>query len=264
MSLIKPAFPAAPLVDPSLSRGGVFAASATQECFLGAKLDLKDGRVFRYAQAGGTALVQAFMTQGAVPSAKCTAIAQTGYAKAVGSTEVRVLVTTGGIAATEAWTYENALAGGLMVCAATSPVVLGDVYKIVASKMYDETHIDLLLETPIRNAIGATGTITLVMGKYARTIVMPATTATATAAGVPLCPVPINYFYWSQVRGLCPMVVDTGDTITIGAYAGIPATNAVAGTVGAATSTLFAFPVYGKVVSVAAADTVAVIDLMLE
>ena len=252
-------------VNGAMSIGdSIYESSATADYIIGTRVQTWDGRVFRYAKAGATSLVQALMTQGAVPSAKCTSIAQTGYAKAVGDTTVTVLVTTGGIAAGEPWTYEDALVGGTMVCASVSPAVLGDVYDITSSVMIDETHISLTLASPIRNAIAATGEVSLVMSKYSRTVVMPTTTATASAAGVPLCPVPAGYYYWAQTKGPCPMIVDTGDTIVIGALAGIPATNAVAGTAGAATATLYQFPIYGRVLSVAAADKVGLIDLMLD
>ena len=242
----------------------IYTAEATKRFTIGTKYETWDGRVFRYAHNGGVALVQALMTQSAVQSAKTVSIAQTGHAKAVGQTDVTCLVTTGGIAATESWTYENALEGGWMICASVSPAVLGDTYMIVASKMISETIINITLDRPIKNAIGATGEVTLMTSRFSYTIVVPVTTATAPPAGVPLVPVPINYYFWAQTKGPCPMIVDTGDTITVGAMGGIPATNAVAGAVGAATATLHAFPTYGRVLSVAAGDKVALIDLDLE
>lgn len=248
----------------AVNTNSIYSAEIAKRYTIGTKYETWDGKVFRYAWNGGVALVQALMTQSGVPSAKTVSIAQTGYAKAVGDTAVTVLVTTGGIAASEPWTNEDALEGGHMVCAAVSPAVLGDTYRIVASKMVDETHIDLTLDSPVRNAIAATGEVTLMTSRFSRTVVVPVTTATGPVAGVPLCPVPIGYYYWAQTKGPCPMIVDTGDTITVGALAGIPAANAVAGACGAATATLFAFPVYGRVLSVAAADKVALIDLMLE
>jgi hypothetical protein len=43
-----------------------------------------------------------------------------------------------------------------------------------------------------------------------------------------------------------------------------PSFEDAAGTAGAATSTLYAFPVYGRVLQLGAADKYAIIDLMLE
>jgi len=244
---------------------GPFTADVTQRHAIGRLFETWDGRRFRYSKAGAVALVQSLMTQGPVPSAKQIGQVQTGYGMSVGDKDnIRCLVTTGGIAGGEAWTVENALAGGFLICHSVSPAVLGDYYMIVKSKMYDETHIDIWLDTPIRNAIGATGLITLMQSKFNSTVVAVKTTLTARAVGVPICPVPAGYYYWGQTKGPCPMIVDTGDTITVGAKVGVPATNAVAGTCGAATATLYAFPIYGTCLQVSTGDTTALIDLELE
>ncbi len=60
------------------------------------------------------------------------------------------------------------------------------------------------------------------------------------------------------------MIVDTGDTLVVGGKGGIPATDAVAGSVGNATATAYAFPFYGTVMSIGAAGETALINLELE
>lgn len=244
---------------------GVLAVDTVQRHALGRLYQTWDGCRFRYAKAGAAALVQAYMCQQAVQTAKHIGQVQTNYGVSVGAKDaIRIQVATGGIAASEPWTNENALVGGFLVCHSVSPAVLGDTYMIVKSKMYSETLVDVWLDTPIKTAIGATGLVTLYPNKYWKTVVAVATTLTGRAVGVPRVPVAAGSFYWSQTKGPCPMVVDTGDTITIGAKVGVPATNAVAGACGAATATLFAFPIYGTCLQVSAADCVALIDLELE
>ena len=244
---------------------GYLTAEATQKHAIGRLCETWDGKRFRYSKAGTVALVQALMTQGPVISAKQIGQVQTGYGAAVGAKDaIRCLVTTGGIAAAESWTFENALVGGELVCHSVSPAVLGDTYTIVKSKMYSKTLIDIWIDRPIKTAIGATGLVSLLQPKFDRTIVVPVTTATALPAGVPRVPVPAGYYYWSQTKGPCPMIVDTGDTVVVGSKVGIPGTNAVAGACGVATATGFAFPIYGTCIQVSAADTVALIDLELE
>jgi hypothetical protein len=244
---------------------GPFTADDVQRHAIGKGFETWDGRRFRYAKNGAVALTQCLMTQGPVVSAKQVSEVQTAYGAAVGAQDaIRLLVTTGGIAAGEAWTVENALAGGFLVANSISPAVIGDYYMIVKSKMVSETLIDVWLDSPIRNAIGATGTVSLVQSKYNGVIVAPATTLTSQPAGVPLCPVPIGYYAWLQTKGPCPMITDTGDTLVVGSLAGVPATNAVAGAVGVTTATAYAFPVYGRVLQVGAADECSVIDLMIE
>lgn len=244
----------------STNLNGIYVAEATQRYVLGTKYETWDGRVFRYAKAGGTALVQAYMTQTAVKDSKFVEIAQTSHAQSVGSTEITVLCTTGSAAG------ENDFSGGWLVCNKVSPAVLGDIYGIISSKLQStDTLLDLTLDCPWRNAMLATGEISLNYSQFFKTVVVPATTITAPPAGVPLCPVPIGYYYWSQVKGPAPIVVDTGDTLVIGAYAGIPGTNAVAGTCGTVdVAGAGAFPFYGRVMSIATAAEPALINLMLE
>ena len=153
------------------------------------------------------------------------------------------------------------------MCNKVSPAVLGDIYGIVASKLQStDTLRDLKLSTPWRNAMLATGEISLNYNAFFKTVVHPTTTATAPVAGVPLCPVAIGYYYWSQVKGPAPVMVDTGDTIEIGSYVGCPRTNAVAGACGPVTTvtTEQLRTVWGRAMSIAAADEPALINLCIE
>lgn len=237
----------------------IYEESETQNYKLGTRLEYQDGsgRIFRYAKAGGTALVQAKMNQSAVEESKFIAIVQTGHAQVVGATDINVLVTTGSA------TPENSLAGGTMVCNKVSPAVLGDTYHILASKLQaTDTILDLKIEYPgIRNAIGATGEVSLDYNPWYASVVHPVTTATSRANGVALIPVTASYFYWSQTGGPAPLLVDTGDTVVIGAPVGVPATSAVTGAAGAAQTLRIH---WGHVMSIAAADEPALVYLVLD
>jgi hypothetical protein len=237
----------------------IYDESETQNYKLGTQLIYGDGtgRKFRYAKNGGTALVQAYMTQTAVEESKFVAIVQTGYAQVAGATDITVLVTTGSA------TAENSLAGGMMTCNKVSPAVLGDVYHIVASKLQsDDTLLDLKLEFPgIRNAIGATGEVSLSYNPWYNVVVHPTTTATARAAGVPLIPVTANYYFWAQTGGPAPIIVDTGDTLTIGDPVGIAGTSAVAGAAGVRVTVQTE---WGQCMSIATAAEPALVYLSLD
>ncbi len=236
--LTKPAFQEGVLNGDRLGLyQNIYEAQAAQQFFLGTKVEFADGRWFRYSQAGGVALVQAFMNQSGVTAvAYFTAIAQTAAAVAhqtKGNRDVQVLVTTGAIAGTAVGYKENAFAGGWLVYNKAFPAVLGDIYQIVASKMEDETHIDLKLATPLRNQIsGTTGEVTLTVSKFYGSTVFAAYNATAPANGVALCPVPIDYFYWSQVKGPAPLIVDDSETFDIGCMVSCPVTLGAAGEAG--------------------------------
>jgi hypothetical protein len=240
---------------------GLYTADATQRFVLGTKYETWDGRKFRYAKAGATALVQAYMNQSAVQESKMVEIAQTAYAQAVGNTAITVLCTTGSAAG------EDDFSGGYLVCNKVSPAVLGDIYGIVSSKLQTtDTKLDLVLDTPWRNAMLATGEISLTYSRWFKSVVTPTATSTSCVNGVALCPVPIGYYYWSQVKGPCPLIVDTGDTVEISSYVGNPRTSAVAGACGPITTvtTEQLRTIWGRVMSIAAAGEPAMVDLMLE
>jgi len=252
-----------PMFPEASPRDGLYTATSDQQFVLGTKFELNDGRWFRYAKGGGVALVQAFMCQTAVKDSKFVEIAQTAVpvaAQLKGSTKITVLCTTGSAAG------DNDFSGGWLVYNKVSPTPVGDIYQIISSKLQTtDTLLDLELASPLRSQIaGTTGEVSLNYSKWFKTIVVPATTATAVPCGVPLVAVPIGYYYWSQTKGPAPLIKDAGDTLVIGAYAGIPSTDATAGTCGNATATAFAFPIYGRVMSLGDDNEPALIDLMLE
>ena len=234
MALTIPPVSGVTILDPAMAKQSIYESSAVQKHMLGTKLDTgAEGRVFRYAKAAGTALVQALMNQSGVTDATYfSVIPQTAYPQVVGDRDIRVLVVTGAIAGEKVGAAENAFSGGWLVCNKVSPAVLGDIYQIVASKMFDETHIDLKLATPWRNAMLATGEVTLTVNKFYFSTVFAAFAETAPANGVALCPVPANYFYWSQVKGPAPLMLDGSETFVIGEMVGCPATLGTPGAAG--------------------------------
>lgn len=245
----------------------IFESSETQKYSLGAKYEDRFARRFRYAKNGGVALVQARMCQSGITSATYyTAIPQTAYPRTVGETDIRVLVTTGSVANAGPGSKENDFAGGFLVCNKVSPAVLGDIYGILASKHYSETLLDLKLDTPWRNAMLATGELTMTVSKYLKTTVFAAYDATAPAIGVPLCPVPISYYYWSQVKGPAPLLVDGSETYDIGQMIGCPITLGTAGNGGAhitTTAEVLRRP-WGTCMEIATDGEPGLVDLCLE
>ena len=236
----------------------VYGAMPTPAYRLGMKYDDQFGRRFRYSKGGGAALVQAYMTQtGIVNTGYYSVIPQTAYPQVAGARKIRVLVVTGGLAAAA----ENDFAGGWLMCNKVSPAVLGDIYPIVYSNQPAETLVDLELATPIRNAWLATAELTLNYSKFFKTVAYAAAAATGQAVGVPLGPVPIGYYYWSQVRGPCPLMVGNGDTLTIGQPVGCAATLAAAGCAAARASTK---DFWGIAISIATGDEPGLVDLRLE
>ena len=267
-TLTAPSYARGPIIDPAEPYNGIYETSATQEYHLGTKLELNDGtgRVFRYAQAGATALVQARMNQSAITNATYFhQQVQTGYGMTAGALDVTALVTTGGSAASGG--VENDLADGFMVCNKTSPAVLGDIYIILASKLRStDTILDLKLSTPIRNTIAVTGELTFVMNRFKKSLVFAAYEATAQANGVALCPVTAGYYYWSQTKGPAPLLVDGNETYDIGQMIGCPSTLGTAGDGGPAILTdaqVLRTP-WGRCMEIATPDEPGLVDLCLE
>lgn len=266
-------FPSNPILWPALPRDkpgsdtnlGISTDDDTQQYAIGTLYDLWDSKKFRYAKMGAADIAAGLMMQSAPDTAKHIAIAQTGHAHAAGLTRVTALVTTGGIAATETFAQENAIAGGSISWYTDgTPSSLVQSNDVVSSFMVSETIIQLELATPLRRAVEATEHVIITPNKYFKALVAIQTTLTGQAIGVPLVPLTAGNFGWLQTKGPCAMQIDTGDAMTIGALAGVPAANAIAGTAGAATETLFAFPIYGRVLQLGAADKYGIIDLMLE
>lgn len=127
--------------------------------------------------------------------------------------------------------------------------------------MISETVIELDLYEPLRKDALATAEITLVNNPWYKIVVAVQTTVTAKPCGVPVTAIAAGYFGWVQTKGLCTMIVDSSDVVVIGNDVGMPGTNAVAGAVGVSSAIL---PIYGRCVSVAAGDKVAMVDLNLE
>jgi len=230
---------------------GIYEESATQNYVLGTKRILPDGREFRYCKSA-EALGAGVMCQGPAPIANFTDEAQTAYGWAVGEKEHIVLVTTGATPAADAWK------DGWMCCVLGTG--LGQIYKIASNTSHATIPVVTLYD-PVVVAIPAASTISIVPCSYRGTIVVPTTLTTGKPIGVPLIAVTSAYYYWSQVHGPAPLLVDTSETIVIGAPVGQPATADVAGACGVA---LVSKPIYGFCMCVEAATYYAIIDLSIE
>jgi hypothetical protein len=206
---------------------GIYEQSETQQYELGTQLRFNDGRIFRYAKNGGTALVKNLMNSAEDQDAKLVAETQStsGAGVAVGDREIIVDITTGISLA------EDELAGGTVFV--ESSTAIGDDYPIIASKVdgSDDTLLRLLLRYPIRTAWGTGTVITLMKSPWMEVDVFP-TTAVNMAVGVNKIAVTANYFCWLQTGGPCAIVVDNGDTLVKGEPAGAPGTAGAAGEVG--------------------------------
>lgn len=255
--LTVPRYPQDPILgETSQPTQTIFEQSATQQYAVGTKLELNDGKVFRYAKNGGTLLAKGLMTSGEAAYARAIAETQSTYGTSaeIGDVELDLDVTTGG-----SW-GENEFAGGMLWV--ESGTALGDVYRILANAINgsDDTLMRVRLETALRTAWAADSVVSLVKSKW-QEVDVQATGFELPPAGVPLIAVTANYYCWLQTKGYCPMLVDTGEALVKGDV--VTSGGTTAGACGTATA-LETEQIWGHVVVVVAAAGYALIDLNVD
>lgn len=185
-----------------------FEESATQKHALGELAVTADGRVFRYAQAGASALVRGNVVQSPAGDADHDDI--TCRATAIGATEL--LITTGsGNGALDA----NEYAEGYAVVDTTPGE--GQICRVLNhAAIAASTNGSLFIDEADALAVALTtgSKITLVKNPYDGVIQQPANTPTGAAVGVAVYPITAAYYGWIQVRGVAPVLV--GGTPAVG------------------------------------------------
>ena len=219
------------LLAPGSRMDSLFTPTAAQGHALGRILEADDGsnKKWRYCKNGGAALVKALMTVSPVQDAQALAIIQTAYGASAGATKLNCLITTG-----NALTDHELADGTLFVndggTAMGDSYLIKDNYWVTSDTVIS---IEIADQGGLRNAIAATDDLTFLKYKCHEVIVAPTTqTNGGPAVGVPNVAVPINYFFWAQYKGWCPMILDTTDTIVVGEPVGRAGTLDVAGCVG--------------------------------
>jgi hypothetical protein len=182
----------------------IFKQSVNQMEDLGTVRWTDDGRAFAYARAGAVALAYAKLTQNPVVDTNAHNEAlSAAQSAAIGDTYVTV--TFGG--AVTANFYKD---GWLHINDATGE---GNIYRIKGHPA-GTAGVIVDLKDPIRVAlVASTSEWTMTPNLQNLVIVFP-TTATGVPTGVPLINVDINYYFWNQVKGPCPLLTDS--TIVIG------------------------------------------------
>lgn len=193
---------------------GLFAQSETALHIVGDLVYANDGRIYRYAKAGGTALVVGTLQQAAAQVTGDQNL--TAVAAAVGST---TLVSTTTVTVTA-----NQYAGGFALITVTPGV--GYMYKIGGHAAFTAAAPTFNLDDAIQVALTTSSRIDLIKNPYDGAIINPAT-ATSAPIGVAVFPVTANYFGWLQVGGIANILAD--GAITTGTN--VSASNATAGAI---------------------------------
>jgi hypothetical protein len=175
---------------------GIYEESATQKAEIGYRILVGD-RCFRYAYAGGTALIAGTLVNAAGWMAATTEVNLTvGTAAAVGTYLVP------NVTSAAAWTT---LAGGYMIVNDNGGE--GQCYKIKSSSANADTSTstDLVLYDPIETALTTSSQVELYTSPYYDLDISSA--ITDTVAGIPPIAVTANYYFWLQTWGPCAALV---------------------------------------------------------
>jgi hypothetical protein len=190
----------------------LFTSSATQGTDLGALATTGDGRYFRYARVGATALVPGKVYQG--PASDTTNLAPSGglaigQAVATGSTSFTISTSTT-VAA-------GALSGAIMSTCTT--VGNGHTYKVKNNAAtVGATGLAITLEDPLLTNVTTDTDVVFSLNQY-NGIVVVGQQATAAVVGVAIYPVAATYFGWVQTRGPASTLV--AGTLVAGAQIGV-------------------------------------------
>ena len=176
--------------------GDQWKTHTSRQLNLGQEMRFIDGRRYRYAKAGTSAVVVAKLYQAPIPIGDH--VLKTPAATAVGVRTVSV--TLGATAATA----DQYIDGYLVVDLATN-TGFGHIYQIGTHGAVASSGVFAVpLKSPVQVAISAqASSVSLVPNNYSGVILAVTTTPTATLAGVAAAPFAIGAFGWIQVAGNC-------------------------------------------------------------
>ena len=209
--------------SPSTVPQGLYEVSASQLAPLGSTLHLSDGRVFKYAKAGATALLSGRLVQEEIPGA-LHGFAGTSLAVNTGVAGDRTLTVTPGATAVT----ENQYAEGyLVVMYSATAGAMGDCYKIAGHPAADaSTAFVVTLADPLYATLLADAEVAI-RKHPCKDVIITTAPITGSPIGVPIRDVPLSNYFWCQTQGLCGILAD--GTLVNGNIAG--ASDGVAGAV---------------------------------
>jgi hypothetical protein len=220
--------------DPQGAGQPLYASSSTASHALGERLVTADGRVFRYAKAGASALVAGNMIQ--APAQIAHHLALTPSAAAIDATSITV--TLGATAATA-----GQYAGGWAVISTTPGN--GYAYPIISNPAASASAtLTVQLGAPLLVALTTSSRVDLQANPYNGVIQTPVTTLTGACVGNAPYIIAASEFGWIQTHGPCACLV--AGTPGVGLAVVVPATAAGAVVVDGAAS---ATPVVGYMMS---------------
>lgn len=169
---------------------------------LGTRYVAPDGRAYRYARAGSSALTAGNVLQAPAEDTADQNIAAT--VTAVGATSI----TTAAMTVTA-----NQYAGGYVTVTVTPG--LATTYKIKSHAAYTAAAATFLLDEPIQVALTASSRLDFVPNPFNGVIACP-TTRSSSVVGVAVNDLTASQYGWIQVAGPCNVLNDAAGALTVG------------------------------------------------
>jgi hypothetical protein len=184
-----------------------YEESETQQYQIGTRYALSDGRVFRYAKAGASALVAGDLLQSAVNGGTTTYQHDlTPSAAAVGAEAITFTTVTDAITANE---FTD---GYLAITDGGAAASQGLMYGITTHEGGAAGALEFKIDRPLTVAVTTSSRITIIKNPYMDVIQAPATTPTGMAVGVATIAATATYYTWVQTWGLCNVLIKTALT----------------------------------------------------
>ena len=217
---------------------GLYEISSTKRERLGTKRILQDGRIFRYAYAGG-ALVAGKLVQMKAINAHHENVAPSAAASAAATSIVMDTLST------------TLSAGQLIDGYVVVQDDAGEGYIYDVTDHEATTTPTIKIEPGLQEALTTSSTLTLCHNPWWSCD--HGTTEELLAVGVPLVDVTANYYCWLQTGGLCPVLINgsiaAGQAVAASAASSIegavgPAAPAVSTSVAAVTIPIVGYAIY--------------------
>lgn len=186
--------------DVQVTGSQVYDFGTVQQFPLGTRCKTRDGRMFRYMQAGAVLLVPGNVIQG--PAILVNHLALTPSAAALGATQV--VATLGATAAAE-----NLYADGYLQVDTTPGN--GYVYQVdshLAVLSSGVITVNLRKDDPVQVALTTSSRVGLLQNQYKGGIQAPVTTATGIIIGVAVSAIAINNYGWVQTHGIASPLIN--------------------------------------------------------
>lgn len=241
-----------------LAASDLFHPTADQRYMLGCIYDLNDGRRFRYCEKDGTTdLIAAHVNQACAVTTHWVdepqTVASGAVAAAVGDTSITLLVQTAPVA----HDWDN----GYLV------VVNGDgerqMYIIKSHTLTTNPVVQIADTGGFRVATADATDISILKNKFKDVLVAPAN-PTNVLVGVNLCAVPVDYFFWAQTRGPCPVECDDTATGVVGDWVMVSTDASLPGAITLIVDNMVAEHPVGVVMDASATSETSLIDLKIE